>query len=726
MARNLGAAFLNQCNAPQSRPYLVIHFAFSVGGGQIIIDRYYIDRDSNDFVIDDGDRVPAGSKNRVLEWGELRLELNEGGIGGADEVQITLSDDDKAFKAIVEVDTQQRISVNIYRMFDHPSVTWGAGKELIFSGAVMPYQWSEGDQTITFTLANMAKRVTKSVGKVAERAIFSRVPEQYEDAPLPICWGKPRRVKAIPVQYPWATQTLEDAPAAQIPLSGTQTLDILHHPDDMGVDTVSTYQAFLGTDRVSGVFIQSGDKLNTPSQFQITSQSDATLCTGPFQWHAGAGPFGNNDIIVLRADLNPPFYSVAAWFAGDPNKQCSVWDAGTGTYTIRTVVAVQDPGGYSSAWVKITVDSSVAGISGRINLLDLSGVRRRWPAGTALQARGSEAEIKYIFSMLPAQSVQRVEGFGGYEDEGGRNVQGFTVIDPGLYTVNVSDNQWNSGLGHDVGTITFEAPPRFAIGSLATNDIWVSCVMAEQSVTETVGAYFSSPHLFDEVAGYDVASTWIADHIAEMEAAGLEYTNWAYVQREVRTGLDLLHEIAIKAHGVLLADQGTVQGILLLNTDPGEYVVDFDETNIIEHSLVIEESSVDDLVSHLLGDWTRDWDDLDPPLRLVRYNATVRDTFGQNHQDFEMDAWRGKDEAIHVLDFWLTRWTKIYRTVTFETTLAGLICQPGDWVRVSFTDDNGSLFSNQAMEVQAVGDLPGGTDQPPVITIVAKYALFSH
>ncbi len=727
MARSLGSEFLAQCNAASSRPYLVLQIDWSITA-DIDVTRYYLDRDANDFATGDGDRVGVGAINRVLDWGELRIELNEGGIGGADEVQVVLSDEDKIIKKLLELQPQQRRSAFLWRMFDDATVTWSNHKELIFSGALMPYQWTEGDQTVTLTLANMAKRVTKSVGKVADRAVFARVPPEYEDHPLPIIWGKPRRVPAIPVQYPWASQIIEDAPPQQIPLAGDVTLDILHHPDDMGVSTGVVEEAFLGTDRVSGTFAQSSDKLNTPSTFTITAQDDASVCVGPFQWHAGAGSFTSNDILVLRADLIPPFYSVAQWFAIDPDKECYVWDAGSGTYTTMTVTAVAEPGGYSNAWVKISVNQDVSNLSGTLALLDKSNVRRHWPAGTVLQARGAAAEIKYIFSMLPAGSVARVEGYGGYEDEGGRNVQGFTVIDPSLYEVNLSDSQWAVAMGHNSGTVTFKAPPRFAIQSLAGNDIWVTCGSVEGvDAPATVAEYVQSEHLFDESASWNVSSPWVADHATDFSDAGLDTQAWAYVQREIRTGLDVLHEIARNFGGVILADQGTLSGILLRNTDPGVYVATFDETNIIERSVVIEESSVDDLISHILADWTRDWDDVDDPLRLVRFNATVRDTFRQQHQDFDMMAWRGKDEVEHILDFWLTRWTKIYRTVTFETTLRGLICQPGDWVQVSFTDADGvAVFEDQAMEVQAVGDTPGGTGRPPVITIVARYAVFTY
>ncbi len=721
MARVLGAAFQTQMKSDQSRPYLVLQVDWQDAGGATNTV-YYLDRDINDLNTD-GDRAGTPVENRVLEWGELRLELNEGGIGGADEVQVVLSDSDKAIKALLELAPQQRRAATLYRMFDDATVTWSQGKEVIFGGTIMPYQWDEAEQSVTITIANAAKRLTTSVGKAATRSIFPRIPEEHEDKILPIVWGKPRRVPAVPVQFPWATVSLDDVPAAAIPISGNTTVNVLHHPDDMGLTPDTQYQAFLGTDRVAGFFTQSTDKLSTPSTFTIDSQSEATLAVAQFSYH-GLGSFSSNDILVLRSDWNPKFYSALNWFDVDPSNRALIWNAANGSYEVVTVTEVEEPGGYSNAWVRIGLDRSVSGRSGTISLLDVSTLRRQWPAGTAIQARGTTAEVKYIFSMLPVTSVQRVEGFGTFEDEGGRNVQGFVSIDPDFYEVNVSDDTWFSSLGHNVGTITFKAPPRFSSNNLAGNDIFVTCTQGD-IFTSTVVSYFTSDHLFSTSFGNP--TDWALEHIVEMAAAGLNINNWAYVQTVPRRGLDVVQEIALLGHSILLADQGSVQAVLLSNEDPGTYVAVFDENNITEQSLLIEESSVDDLVSHLLGDWTRDWDGADEPLRLVRFNTTVRDTFGDNHRDFAMTGWRGKDEAEFMLDFWLTRWTKIYRTVTFETFLDGLICQPGDWIKVSFTDGEGNvLFSNKGMEVQVVSDQPGGSDTPPVITIVARYDLFSY
>lgn len=350
----------------------------------------------------------------------------------------------------------------------------------------------------------------------------------------------------------------------------------------------------------------------------------------------------------------------------------------------------------------------------------------------------------YAVNALPSKQIVKVEGYGAATDErsegsknfiliadqttrgaSATNVRTYTSTD---WTADLNNDTWAGTLGRNITTITFNRSPRITNSWLDDNRIWVSLYGVEDvgdgtgnviyNPAKVLKTYLTHPKLMNVHTDY-VNGTSFDEAAVSQELVGRKV---GFAVPDAADGLTLLQDIARQCRSVLFFDQGKFALKVLLN-DPYSYAAAFNEATVLTDSLKLQESDVYELTSRITAHWRYRWDDKNPPRRRVAVNTALEEEFPVNNR--ELDVWLYND-PLHVADeltFWLERWSRLYRIVTFTAFGRGLALQPGDWIDLSYTDGTGRQIipTSTKCEVMEVKDkAPSG-----LFEITARYAVFT-
>ena len=745
MARTLTANFQTAAaNKSGGKPYLILEIQWTSG------TRYYLDRPTGTFDAT-GTRHPATIQDQlVLDWGETALEMREGIIGGVDTLTIRIADVSKAIMAILEAANQQRREVKIWRLFDDSTCVWTTDAALMFHGTLKPFGWKIDENAVSLQVEDIGHKLLKTIGHSASEAIFEYVPPEYRDRHLPLVYGRAERAEAVCVRRPWATRTLEPIPGG----TGSVTVDIQDHPDDIGIPTGTPIEVTVDGDFMTATFTQSSDPVNTPSTMTLTGESNIFARAAlDMVYDVGTARYG----FIGKQHIWPPAYRENLDTVVGPSTACEVCSGGTGVYT-ATGVALLLKGVPFSTGYKITFDDSAVNaaltIGSTVAFIDSFAGRNAYQAGVEVRPR--EGQWVYICNDLPSVGVIKVEGYGDTQDEAGAGRKDFILIGKTLtdttdgtttstnveanpFTINLDDDTWNLGtgasddLGHNVTTITFTQSPRTISPTIEDNRLWVTLNGVDDDGDSTGALIVIPPLVILDIlenpalcaisASYINASSFTtaaADSVISTRRAG-------FAILEPRNALELIQDIARQCHCAVFHDQGKVTIKVLANTSPGTTLAvnNTSADNILFGTLEKLDSDVEEVVSHVRGIWRAAWDDKtgSQQVDVIRSSSTAESTFGRRDVDFPITLYNRRSDVEAELDFWLTRWTRVYRHVRCEMLLDGLILQPADWVSFSYTDGSGAtLYSSQAMEVLSIRDTPGECK----LSLEARFTAFSY
>ncbi|HEV3022514.1 MAG TPA: hypothetical protein VGX76_08600, partial [Pirellulales bacterium] len=180
---------------------------------------------------------------------------------------------------------------------------------------------------------------------------------------------------------------------------------------------------------------------------------------------------------------------------------------------------------------------------------------------------------------------------------------------------------------------------------------------------------------------------------------------------------------------VLFFDQGEANLTVLANAYPGGSVATFDTTlgqqdNILLGSLDVSESSVDDVVNQVNFKWRAYWDDKrgNNPFDSKNVDLASVAAFTLQSREIPIYIYYRRADVATERDFWLTRWTTIWRLVKFTTFHQGLALQAGDWITVTAADACGrSWFNAVRMLVTKTVDTGKG-----LVQVEAKYPFVTY
>lgn len=716
MSRSLPSDFVVQCEADYSRPYFIL--GINWGTSVEPIWRYYMDRDTTSFVAS-GDRRPASgliTKAFVIDWGENPMRIREQQVNSVEGRTIKLEDTEGHIRAMFASTVRQQKGVIIYRMFDADDVTWPGDAVPVFAGSVLPMNWSETDCIVTLQFEDAARRFFPDVAIYATQSIFgSEMVPESRDKMMPIPWGKVHRMKALRVLGPWENKTRTSFVAD----TGDVTIDVDYHPSEIGITSLGTSShpipVFIGPDLVQGYFVESSSPDDTPSTFTIKSGAGITLASAVIEMVVGTG---TRDAYIRATSIRPDNQQTTLLDAvevGDPVRVFIFDPTNNWVDTTITVLEREDPwpNWYRIRFASTTVQRDMAP-GAPIHFISPDVDRRGWQAGVTMQPK--VANSVYIASAFPSKGVLLVEGYGKVWDMNGESRQDFVKLgksfneglvdtvpfeeaDYDAYIVNRDDDTWFTELGHNVTTITMAMLPRGMNPDLDTNDIWLTML----GITEDfvlLNDEIRNPALV--ILQY-LECEWLLNLAAEnidypsfTAAATLldgYFVGWA--QTKPMKGIEILQEIARQCHSIILLDGDAVQIVVLQNYSTTAALTfdtgsnqspagDFD--NIKAGSLELGESSIVDIVTNMVGKWTKYRDEYSGKdgYNIQAINTGALALFQRKDREFPIDLYWRRDDAALEVEFWLTRESRIYGLVKFVGYHDALKLLPGDWIKITY------------------------------------------
>jgi hypothetical protein len=377
------------------------------------------------------------------------------------------------------------------------------------------------------------------------------------------------------------------------------------------------------------------------------------------------------------------------------------------------------------------------------------------PAGSVI--RPVTGEWVYLVSSFPSKEIICVEGYGDVADESNTGRKDFIVLpeyyrvlltgDDGeagdavarvrAWTANLVDDTWNltggldgtaADFGTDVTTITFSRTPRRINAALDSDDIWVTVRGTDYNFNgsstviynpaDVLKAYLTHPFLM----GLDSANVDEASFDAAAASRALVDVRVGFAQVEKMDGLTLLQDIARQCRSAIVFDQGKFSMRVLYNACPS-WDATFDQTCIMENTLRIVESALDDMVTRVTANWRSRWDDKQKPRQRTVVNDVAEEDYPINSKSLEYWIYHEPEYVDIDIAFWLERWCRIYRNITLEGSMRGLVLQPPDWIDLTYVDGTAREIvpDNSKCEVLDVKDkAPGG-----LVQITCRYAQFT-
>lgn len=749
------ANFLAQAKSKSARPYQVLEVDWGGTTGTV----YYLDRPANSFVNNDGFRLPTtGVDNNVLvlQWPAVSLSLKEGAIGATDQTQVNLDDAGGALTAILNSQEQQRRLVRVWRMFDDPSCRWDRDAGLILAGCLRPFDWTAKDNQLVLKIGDLGPLLAKSISCTANSNLFPNIPNDYQDRNIPLCWGVAQRAEAVCIQKPWETHITQNT-------DGTDpiTVTIADDPTDMGVDGTgrTAYPAYLGLDAVTVTFTQSTSPGTGSSTATITKLWDPVLFSALLLGTVDGG--GNSRLIFQNEHIAPA--SIANLIANPSSSECMF--AGQEIRIVSQklgIVNVTLANWAADApwpnWYTVAINDPTGTVLPALEIGDVfkflkNGLPMRgWPTGTVL--KGQDTSAVYIANALPSKNVAKVEGFGTITDQAGNTRKDFIVL--GNYTetiisgsmstrltggglvVNLNDNTWNNppgtGLGQNVTSVTFTGGvPRDLNANLDDDRIWVTLEGVEDAGDST-GNLITNPALvilqyLEHPDLMNVAPSSINLTSFVTAAAALTGYSCGFAQVEAADGLSLLQHIASLCHSVLFFDQGQAN-LVVLSDGPGTIAATFDtasDDNLLQGSLTVSESAVDDVVNEVTMKWRQCWDDQTGQKLLDSKNARLTSiaAFGRISREINpCDIYWNRTSVAMERDWWLGHLSSIFRSVQFTAFLDALVLQPGDWINVGWIDGGGRNLFGGPQPMQVTCSIDTGRDG--LVQIEARWVEFAY
>lgn len=616
-----------------------------------------------------------GAQPRFLSIANFS-QSNAGGLDYAASMDVTLSDYDGAFKALMDAGTLLDQPVEIWQRFDDSE-----GADTLFTGRVTtPITWQESDRTIQFTIENGAQDVL----------LNDNDPEDdCEPEYIPFVFGDYLGVKAVNSAGGCKKESALLKPILHTVIN-SQSGKITYASGDLYVRNGRT---IFGED--DQILIVDG----TLFHGSFTHETDETrfvLVEGGFNspFRVGGIDFTARDesdtqdytnasiawVTEEAYDIPGKFvriqFQTEYWYHtnSDDSRSPTTENDPTGTKTVETVATAIKINGIEGTkaslefppldrfgrpvllgWEK---ESSILEIKGKIdyswNPAPTYNYPYRWeiPSGTKVEVY-SGANTTWYFNQTSSQAIINVYGT--------RNGK-LAKIPSNWYTTTLTGPTSITFDRNLVGKGQFDSNQVFAdiTSWLGSNNI------------ATVIKWLAENYCTDLTV--DNASYLIAESTVSTLPCG-------FVVIGQKRSFDLMKELAWQGglsltvrNGVLYFKDITTAPI---NTGDADYVVTNDKTEF--RSCVINTTNESDVITHFIGKYYESGYPNDIERKIIRIN-TNKDKFKKNVFEYDFFAFNQKDCVIRVVEFYLSRLTNIWQQASLKTFLTTLNLNPADKV----------------------------------------------
>jgi hypothetical protein len=274
-----------------------------------------------------------------------------------------------------------------------------------------------------------------------------------------------------------------------------------------------------------------------------------------------------------------------------------------------------------------------------------------------------EYQDKYVANLIPSSSIHEVLAY--------RVIGGVRTLQPvpqSYYFLNVGE----SIAGQTATTITFKRPLKEYVGERWEDQIYVSLTSSEGPNTADIIKYL-----------IDTYSPDISTDTVSFSQVALDLTNYPshfpILQR--KNLLTTVEDIAWQARcAVYLRNQVALIKYLSKKAAPTSSI---SESDIDFGSMKISFGETEELVTRMVGEWTREYTQEDP-FTIVQRNNILK--YGEIEKTFNFWIYNIPELVEKSVQFWLMRYSNTWKRLEFTTPLHKLVLEVWDTARLPLAE----------------------------------------
>ena len=569
------------------------------------------------------DRVMSNiaTDDRLSEIGPLqaqaRIDNADRWVGSVSIMSFSIIDDDEFFLGLLGSNAMQGSDAVVYLAFDGQSKSdW----TVLLRGRIEEApEWDEDDHSLRIEVET--PRRLDEVPTTPE-ASDSLVDEEFEGQTWPMIFGDGvRDVRAQQVTSVPTSQTVED-------FDQTETFSFIVADADDDFPQNEQITLLVGEELISGEF--------DGEEFLITNRQENR--------HDNFAATGNGAIIRLPAG----YRAVGAYIQVSKDPFGSTTER-----AIFTGFCFKQIGRDAYIWngnANFIIDPSWSCRINRYPYTPAQGAQWTHKAGTQVTQWG--IPVTYVVSEVPMTEVRRISAFRQVTNEEGTYSRNQLVnVDPDLYTVDLSDDDYNGAT-----TVTLTNGLLSSRGAGWSDDLYCSGISSVGSNTADIIEW-----LVEEKTEFTVDATSFTTVRNLLEKYPMNFG--VTTSKDVLT---LISEIAWQNRcGVTWNGDSVV--LTYLSAEPDTYALSLIDDNIAEGGIVETATPITDLTTVFIAEWRKNGEDQEP--RRITYKNNI-DKYGRRQQVYEFWAFQKRSLVAKSASFWANRYSKSWRTV--KTTMFGL------------------------------------------------------
>lgn len=655
--KNLTPNTITEKNKHSTTPILICKLEY----GGTVGTKYYSDRE-----------LVVGSittLNRIISWGVLNSSLIEN-KGHFTAINLEVSDVDREIWEYGGNTEIQGNTITIYQYFEGLVFSDFLG---IFFGIVRGIKWLEKSNSIILEIVEKATLFNLPLFQQAVPTIFPNVDETQETEILPIVVGSVKKVKGVLIET--GKQTL-----LSVPLKSLAYQDDTNYVETVVDNSEKFSQNFsqdlwVGGELVVGYFV--GRKLIITERAKVIADGYTTS--------------DSDEVNSLHCNTLIPAGShwVALTFKiATPGGSAS-------PFIYRYSKLFRPPDEYflnlSSDWFPLY--RIYAGVH-----FYIYGAAKQKETGTIVMEY--RTSYTWCFNHGVTTSLKNVVVRGSVQEEemAVDGIETWLSFDNSFYSVDMGNTSYDV---KPLTTLEMGFLPKWNRNSNFKDNILYADIIGLLGTDSPSGNAYNPASLIKLIC-----TTYIGMVAADMDtisyAKAVIDTDWVKlsfcIQKEIN-GMDLIYDIAFQSRLSLFWEEGKLHFL---------YIVDNIETPIATitdterrvSNFVQEEENTEDTITRVIVSWMEKGETKTKEL----INTELETTLPKNLR--KLDFWCHNKEAyaVGIAHFYLQKWGRVYKKVSFSTYLTSLEVEIGDWVTLDFPN----FFSaNQAMKVIALNFLLG-------------------
>ena len=684
MSRTLTEDAGEQAAATSATPINIVKIEF----GGAVGTKYYSDRD-----LGNADASTAlNAKGRIVSWGNINQLYAERTYSPIGDTKLTFADGDKVLWGYFKLREFQNKKITIYQYW--AGLLENDLQAVLVGVFAAPVSWNEKDATVTADVTDISTRYHKDIGTLLDKEDHAYLGQKQEGAMVPLAFGRVKRSPMIP---------LCDGPVTEL--------------------------AKPCFDDSTQIFVMDAERF--PQNTPITIHIDNEIITGSFAGNVftvtarGADIVDTSHVTATRDALSFYDRTLSNADATYQGYMLEITDP-VGNVHNREITAYAGAEHCVIYWPEITYPLSGETITWTIPVgapYKITSWANDHDAGE--QVFLGNIDYVYLVNDAPSKAIRYIEGLGEWSHqvrmsggdsqsaisvEYGPALQGWMRINNALWSSNRNDTSI-FGVDHPVTTITFGRHPNEFMKLVQELRITFDGVESDEDGT---GTLYQDPSdiiscLLTRFGGVDEDDIDAAS-FAFAKADGTEHIQFGFTLTEQRNIIDITADLAFQARCALLWDDGLVRLQFLRNKMDAVSQLTLAKTNIIEDTLSIERRPRETIYSEVNAVYSNMWN----KEAIIAKDEAVEAAYGRKVLNLNLWAFRRRDYARAIANFWLDRYKSPWTRAKVKLYLPALKLQRRDTITLNWTD---FFDAGQKARVMTIDHQPGNAEEGLMDTI---------